>query len=241
LVLDVVGVSRTHNLRTLIDLSSRVADSPLEVDEDLSLLEMEDAIEASEAEMFAGKPEEYYGRVAAEDFDPLARAGIGAWLKTSGGTYFLPINKEVYLLIVESEEPGRFDVAWLTQSAVNHWFTDCAGMDPYVQASRTCLCGGGHQGGQGDLTEHQGMALDMATSWAEELLEDWGGSTALVLAGAKKRWRREQPSEAQKSWAARRGLGIEGMRKGEVSDLMSATFASQRIDPVVAFMKAARG
>jgi len=242
LVLDVVGVSRTHNLRTLIDLSSRP--DLVEIDEDgVSLLEMEDEIEEElqGSSLDGFQPEEYVGQVAAEDFDPLARAGIGAWLKTSGGTYFLPINKEVYLLIVESEEPGRFDVAWLTQSAVNHWFTECAGMDPYVQPSRTCLCGGGHQGGQGDLTEHQGMALDMATSWAEELLEDWGGSTALVLAGTKKRWRREQPSEAQKSWAARRGLDIEGMRKGEVSDLMSATFASQRIDPVVAFMKAARG
>jgi superfamily II DNA or RNA helicase len=244
LVLDVVGVSRTHNLRTLIDLSER-APEDFEMNEDQTFLELEDEVDAMLRELEEnGLPEaqEYVGQVAAEDFDPLARAGIGAWLKTSGGTYFLPINKEVYLLIVESEEPGRFDVAWLTQSAVNHWHSECSnGFPPYVSPSRVCNCGGGHAGGQGDLTEHQGMALDMATSWAEELLEDWGGATALVLAGTKKRWRKEQPSEAQKSWAARRGLGIEGMRKGEVSDLMSVAIASQRIDPVVAFMKAARG
>jgi superfamily II DNA or RNA helicase len=244
LVLDVVGVSRTHNLRTLIDLSERAPDD-FEMDEDQTFLELEDEVDAMLRELEEdGMPSEnaeYVGIVAAEDFDPLARAGIGAWLRTAGGTYFLPLGKEIYLLLVESEEPGRYDVAWLTQSAVNSWFTDCAGMDPYIQPSRACVCGGGHTGSQGDLTEHQGMALDMATSWAEELLEDWGGSTALVLAGTKKRWRREEPSGAQKDWCERNGIDWSQMRKGEVSDLMSTTFASRRIDPVVAFMKAARG
>jgi superfamily II DNA or RNA helicase len=44
LVLDVVGVSRTHNLRTLIDLSTRADEGFTDEDlEDMSLLEMEDA------------------------------------------------------------------------------------------------------------------------------------------------------------------------------------------------------
>jgi hypothetical protein len=81
----------------------------------------------------------------------------------------------------------------------------------------------------------------MATSWAEEVLEELGGSAALLLAGAKKRWRKSEPSEAQKSWCARRGISWEGMTKGEVSDRMSVLLATGRIDSVVGFMLAARG
>jgi hypothetical protein len=241
LVLDVVGVSRSHNLRTLIDLSSRADEGFTDEDlEGMSLLEMEDATELAEAENGHIEPEEYYGAVTAEDFDPLARTGIGAWLQTAGGTYFLPVGKEAYVLLVPAEEPNRWDVAWLTQHAGVFLHTGCPGMDTYVTATRGCNCGAGHEGSQGDLTEHRGLSLDMATSWAEEVLEELGGSTALLLAGAKKRWRKAEPSDAQKSWCARRGISWEGMTKGEVSDRMSTVIGSGRIDPVVGFMIAAR-
>jgi superfamily II DNA or RNA helicase len=241
LVLDVVGVSRSHNLRTLIDLSSRADDGFTDEDlEGMSLLEMEDAAELAEAENGHIEPEEYYGTVTAEDFDPLARTGIGAWLQTGGGTYFLPVGKEAYVLLVPAEEPNRWDVAWLTQHAGVFLHTGCPGMDTYVTATRGCNCGAGHEGSQGDLTEHRGLSLDMATSWAEEVLEELGGSTALLLAGAKKRWRKSEPSEAQLSWCARRGIDATGLTKGEVSDRMSTVIGSGRIDPVVGFMIAAR-
>jgi superfamily II DNA or RNA helicase len=242
LVLDVVGVSRTHNLRTLIDLSSRVADSPLEVDEDLSLLELEDALAKAEAEMFSEDPEEYYGAVQAEDFDPLARTGIGAWLKTDGGTFFLPVGKEAYVLIVESEDPGQYDMAWLTQSSITLMHKDCPGMDAYVTTSQTCSCGMNHLGSGGDLTEHRGLSLDMACSWAEEVLEELGGSTALLLAGTGKRWRKDKEvSDPQRRMAARYGIELTGQEnKGEVADLISTRKGSRRIDPVVGMMLAAR-
>jgi superfamily II DNA or RNA helicase len=242
LVLDVVGVSRSHNLRTLIDLSER-EDIYGEPDEDLSLMELEDLLQQEEnaaLESIGEEPEEYYGQVTAEDFDPLARTGIGAWLQTSGGTYFLPVGKEAYVLLVPAEEPNRWDVAWLTQHAGVFLHTGCPGMDTYVTATRGCNCGAGHEGSQGDLTEHRGLSLDMATSWAEEVLEELGGSAALLLAGAKKRWRKTEPSEAQKSWCARRGIDATGLTKGEVSDRMSTVIGSGRIDPVVGFMIAAR-
>jgi superfamily II DNA or RNA helicase len=218
LVLDVVGVSRTHNLRTLIDLSPRAED--MEMDEEMSLSELEDLLDAREAEDLAeARPDlEYVGEVAAEDFDPLARAGVGAWLKTTGGTYFLPVGKEAYVLIVPSEEVNSFDVAWLAQDAR-------APID----------------GKQGDLTEHVGLSLEMACSWAEEVLEDMGGSAALILAGAKKPWRRNPPSAAQELWCRRRGIDPDGKTKGEISDLMSVLIASARVDPVVGFLAAARG
>lgn len=254
LVLDVVGTSKDHNLRTLIDLSERVIQSPLEVDDDMSLLDMEDAVEQAEAEMFS--PDEYAGQTIAEDFDPLQRTGIGAWLQTEGGTYFLPVGKEVYLLLVDSEdEPGRYDVAWLTQSPHGFMHMNCPGMQAYVTAYRTCTCGMNHQGGQGDITEHRALGLDMAVSWAEEVLEELGGSSALLLAGHKKAWRKSEPSEAQLAQCRRLGIElsrdhgdiesdtwnkITTVNKGEVADLISTAIGSKRIDPVVSFMTAMR-
>jgi superfamily II DNA or RNA helicase len=219
LVLDVVGVSRTHNLRTLIDLSTA---PDREMDEDQSLLEFEDELneqilseESDDGAAFIESA--YYGEVAAEDFDPLARAGVGAWLKTTGGTYFLPVGNQAYVLIVPSEEVNGFDVAWLAQ-------------DPRVPID----------GKQGDLTEHVGLSLEMACSWAEEVLEDMGGSAALILAGAKKPWRRQQPSAAQELWCRRRGIDPDGKTKGEISDLMSVLIASARVDPVIGFLAMTR-
>lgn len=242
LVLEVVGARRMdHTLRTLIDLSER-APEDLEMTDGESLMELEDALDAmEEAEGEAPKPEEYYGAVAAEDFDPLARTGIGAWLQTAGGTYFLPIGKEAYVLLVPNEEPNRWDVAYLTQDAGKFLHTQCPGMDTYVSNGRECSCGAGHSGQQGDLTEHQGLSLDMATSWAEEVMEDLGGSTALLLAGAKKPWRRKPVSEGQMYFCRTNGIDPATANRGEVSDLMSTLKASQRIDSVVGFMIAARG
>jgi hypothetical protein len=244
LVLDVVGVSRSHNLRTLIDLSSR-DDLPEETDENLSLLELEDLLleeTGTDGDLNGMAPEEYYGEVAAEDFDPLARTGIGAWLQTTGGTYFLPIAGEAYVLLVPSEEPGAWDVAYLTQNGSEFLYTECPGMAPYIApAPNLCKCGGGHSGKAGDLTEHRALSLDMATSWAEEVMEELGGSAALLLGGAKKRWRKSPPSPKQEMWCRRRGIDPAALTRGEVSDLMDTLAATARIDPVVGFMIAARG
>lgn len=243
LVLDVVGVSRTHNLKTLIDLSSRPDVEEID-DEDLSLLEMEDALDAMEEAEEGGldsRPEEYYGATAVEDFDPLARTGIGAWLQTAGGTYFLPAGDGAYVLIVESEEPALWDVAWLTKTPAGFLHASCPGQEPYISAYSTCLCGGRHVGSQGDLTEHQALSLDMACSWAEEVMEGIGGPGALTLASTKKRWRKGNVSDAQRNAAARMGIEVTPeMSKGDVSDLISTHVASRRIDPIVGFMKAAR-
>jgi superfamily II DNA or RNA helicase len=217
LVLDVVGVSRAHNLKTLIDLSSRPDVEEID-DDDLSLLEMEEAIEAMEEAEGETPPNEYYGEVAAEEFDPLARAGVGAWLRTDGGTYFLPVGNSAYVLIVESEEPNAYDVAWLTQ-----------GLGQTID------------GKQGDFTEHTGLSLEMACSWAEEVLEDLGGPK-LEQRGVQGGWRRREMSYPQRKMFAKYGLTpTRGMRFGEANDVIDVHLGSRRIDPVVGFLKLTRG
>lgn len=220
LVLDVVGVSRTHNLRTLIDLSS----APNREDfDDLSLIEIEDALLAEETEQALEEGvdlrDEYYGEVAAEDFDPLARAGIGAWLRTDGGTYFLPVGNRAYVLIVEGAEPNSFDVAWLSQSP-------SALID----------------GKQGDFTEHTGLSLEMACSWAEEVVEKIGGQGMAQRHVAKASWRRRPMTPKQGALCHRLGIEVvRGWRYGDANDAIDVAMGSARIDPVVGFLAAARG
>lgn len=215
LVLEAVGSRRMdHNLRTLIDLS----EVEIQEDEDLSLIEMEDALLAEEKEAEeTDRPDEYYGQTAAEDFDPLARAGVGAWLKTDGGTYFLPVGNQAYVLIVPSAEPNTFDVAWLTQS-------------PGQQVD----------GKQGDFTQHTGLSLEMACSWAEEVMEDLGGPK-LEQRGVQGGWRRREMSFPQKKMFAKYGLiATRGMRFGEANDAIDVHLGSRRIDPVIDFLTMTR-
>lgn len=220
LVMDCVGASAVHGLRSLIDLSERRIPEEL-WDEELSLIELEELAEAEEQRLGDGPgfPKEIYnGETAAVDFDPLGRTTGGAWIRTQGGSYFVPCGDNMYVFLAPSEEgESLYDVVWVTKSR-----------------------GVQRDGAEAGLTEHRGLPLDMATSWAEEVMTELGGDMAKTLGDAKRPWRRQQPSEKQKAWAERRRIDIEGMRKGEVADLMTAGFASARIDPIVAAVLAER-
>ena len=121
-------------------------------------------------------------------------------------------------LLAPGEEPNTWDVAWLAAKA-----------------------GRPVNGSMGGETEHRGLSLEMACSWAEEVVEEFGG--ALILADRRKAWRRSRDiSEAQKRMAARCGIEVtEDMRKGELSDLIDVVVASRRIDPLIAMLEVSRG
>lgn len=241
LVLDVVGASRNHSLRSLIDLSEREIREEIAQDGDLSLIEMEDQErELQEREPETTAEEWYEGETKSIDFDPLGRTTIGAWLRSDEGTYFLPCGREAYVLIVPGEEPGTHDVAWLTVSPRMFRHSECLGMGIYFTDSRVCSCGQRHSGAPGGVTEHTGVSLEMAVSWGEEVMEEMGGT---MLGSTKKRWRREPPSEAQQRKARMEGIvvptdenGEVAVSKGELSDMINERVGSRRIDPVVTFM-----
>jgi superfamily II DNA or RNA helicase len=241
LVLDVVGASRSHDLRSLVDLSEKEISEEIGMDEELSLLAMEEMQEEEEARGDGpGFPEEEYrGETVAEEFDPLGRTTSGAWLKTFGETYFLPAGKHAFVLLAPAEEPGMYDVAWMTKDPRVFAFRECGGMETYLSEHRQCRCGGGHTGAQADVTEHRNLSLEMATSWAEEVMEELGGGAG-VLSTAKAKWRKDDASRAQRAWATRNGISWEGLNKGELADLRAMVEASNRIDPVIGFMLAAR-
>lgn len=243
LVLDVVGASRAHDLRSLVDLSEAEIREEVADDEDLSLVELEDEELRLEAEE-GTEPENdeflYRGETAAQEFDPLGRTTIGAWVATDGGSYFFPAEG-VYVLIIPSEEPGLWDVAWLTQKAGTFAHLGCSTADAHVTDYRECSCGGRHLGQQGATTEHRGLSLEMACSWAEEVMEVFGAGYGKASA----RWRKAPvvPGSPQVRKARFEGVviptgedGEVSCTKGELADLITQRVGSRRIDPVVQFM-----
>lgn len=223
LILDVVGVSRKHGLQSLVDLSSR-EDLPEDLDEDLSLLEMEELelVEPAEGPSLDG--EQYYvGPVDTEDFDPLARASDRTWGRTPDGIYFVPAGADQYIFLVDSlkGDPGTFDVVWCTK-----------------------IPGGA---GTAGLTEHTGLPFEMALSWGEEESLERGGFGSKTLSMKKAKWRKD-PATSGQLWKAKREAGVtfalnaDGVAvhpdgrivtKGDVSEMIEAATAAKRIDPLV--------
>jgi len=246
LVLDVVGASRNHDLRSLVDLSEEKPNDDVEMDEELTLLGMEELWEEEQEEQNSAPnwPEEelYTGPVEHVDFDPLGRTTAGAWLHTFEKHYFLPIGRKAYVLLVPSEEPGAFDVAWLTKTPGTFFYSCGSSYAQRFGTRRGCLCPENHVGEQGGLTEHRGLSLEMACSWAEEVMENVAGKAlAHRIGGAAAEWRSKPANITLLREAWDLGIKTKGMNKGELTDTVEILTASRRIDPVVAFMLAARG
>lgn len=214
LILDVVGVSRAAGLQSLIDLSSR-EDLPEDLDEDLTLLELEDLELVEPAEGQSTDGDEYYvGPVDHEDFDPLARDSERSWSKTPDGIYYLGAGTGYYVFLTPSlqGEVGTFDVVWCTK----------------VTTGRA---------GEAGLTEHVGLSFEMALSWGEEESLNRGGHGTKTLTTRKAKWRKEIATNPGQYWKARQmGAKLEEGKqytKGELSEMIEAGTAAKRIDPLV--------
>lgn len=220
LVLDVVGAGRLHDLRSLVDLSEREDRPDRELDEDLTLLELEEAWEEEQSEGIGDdgfQVEAYIGETVAVDFDPLRRESSEVWQATDGGTYFIGIPQVGYVFLIPTTQadadPGTYDVLWATLN-----------MNQMIDGQR------------GGITEHVGVDLAMAMAWGEDVAEELQrkvvGPTGLNRKKSAS-WRRTDPSEAQLRHA--RGLGLEipeGAKKGDVAALIDQRYASRRIDPI---------
>lgn len=243
LILDVVGISRQHNLRSLVDLSSREDLAEEELDEDLSLLELEDLELAAEDELggLLDLPEEYYrGPVDVEDFDPLARDSKRVWGRSPSGVYWMSAGTGRYVFLADSTdgEPGTYDVVWCTK-------VDPFAANAYEKAALREAFGDGPYAG---MTEHKGLSFEMALSWAEEVATELGGHGTLSLTTKSARWRKDAPKDGQIRLAASLGItvplredGTYAWTKGEVSEAIDNVKAARRIDRLVAMVKAARG
>lgn len=252
LILDVVGISRMHGLQSLVDLSTR-DDLPEDLDEDLSLLELEDLIlEEEEQETAAGGSEPptpwYVGPAETREFDPLGRDSARTWGRTPDGTYYLPAGTHGYIFLSESAayggEVGMYDVVWCAKEKLPG--------QTYVKAG---------------WTEHRNLPFEMALAWGEEEATERGGFGTTTLTTKKAKWRNEPATKGQ-AWKVRQvpGWGSRKLRtkriddlpeneveyyyldetgekltKGMAAEIIEAHTATQAIDPLVAFVRSRAG
>jgi superfamily II DNA or RNA helicase len=217
LLLYVVGNAPIPELRTMADISDRA----IEMREGRTLTELEDEFDAGQGVAPDG-PVYYHGEVVTRDFDPLARKSSKVWIRTRGGSYFVPAGKHAYVFICEYPEPGRWSVAW------------CGAYASIRLAAGTDAVPRPHPEGRSvGMTAHRGLPLDQAMVWAEDLAVDMGADT-MVLANKRAAWRRGMPTEKTISFA--KTLGIEPgeqEKAGALSDRIGVYLGSQRIDPLV--------
>lgn len=224
LLLDVVGANETHDLRSIVDLSDKPLKKPGR-DETTSLLDLEDEFDAGD-----GVPDDevvwYTGETVTREFDPLGQATTTVWLKTRGGTWFVPAGANAYVFICQYPEPGQWSVAWCGKGYADR---PMKGNDRPV-----------------GMTEHRGLPLDQALVWAAELAESMGADLNTSTKGAP--WRKKVASEKMQSFARSLGLKVEGgesesglfictERAGALSDRITEVMGSRRIDPLVKLVR----
>lgn len=236
LILDVAGAGQEHGLQTLIDLSPERKLRFNPDDPDASLLELDEYLEAALAEVeeqragagysFDGA-DDYRGETVSVSFDPLGRDKV--WGSTPAGHHFVTAGGAGYVFLAPSilGDPGTYDVVVCSKAS---YVRD--GVIPWQRG-----------------TEHQGLPLDLAIGWAEEVAIEIGGPGSLTLANRKSSWRKAQPTEAQMKLAYRmkipgvtmRGATYEStLTKGELSEAIDNANAARRIDPLVSAVMALR-
>lgn len=195
LVLDVVGAVSGGSLVGLTDLS-RTEVVPKE-GESLAeaLARSEDESQNVERDVIAGKAT--YATVN------LFKGSDAAWLRTHGGTWFIPTKK--CLVVLKPQEDGKFRVArthsnYRARGEDAAWLTDRA------------------------------MSLELAIAWGEQLAIEIDPVVADRSRDWRKN--RRTPTKQQKDHATRLGLSFHPkIRKNELSDLISVHYASRMLDP----------
>lgn len=251
LVLDVVGAGKTHDLRSLLDLSLP-DDNPYGDEQDGAdapfclTCEMERpclCVEEEGEDKAGFEPELYTGPVEYVEFDPLGRDTDHAWNKTEGGTFFLAAGKNVIVFLMPEETPGEYAVAWCTARLYMYAHLGCEGRVKYFNSGSVCLCPERHAGARGGYANgHRNLSLEAATAWGTDVALEMGGTETEMLSSKNKAWRKSKIiSDAQRNVCLKEGIEItEGMRKGEVSDAIDRVYASRRVDPVVGALMAMR-
>lgn len=208
LVLDVVGVTSKHALRTIADLSGKKFREP--PDEDELLTEAADREGAEELELgegLGGSVDIEYrdGKTVVTEVDLFA-GSRQQWLQTDGGAWFVPAGADHFVFLAPGERPATFDVCWTHKSER-----------------------------KGGWTDHRGVELEYAMAWAEDVAREYDGFHR--YADKKASWRRGDASEKQKDYARGLGIIFaEDVSKPELANLITQAVASRRIDAVVKAM-----
>lgn len=235
LILDVVGANAVHNLRSVVDLSEKKIDPKKARESGKTLIELEDEFDAGEGV----EPEEvqlWRGDIEAREFDPLGRTDSSkVWIRSDGGSYFIPAGTKAYVFIMEYPKPGLWSVAWCAKDTSAMLGSDSfrlTGREEEQQLARVLTLVNGTRKNVA-MTVHRGLSLEEAMSWAEDLATDMGADT-MNLANKSAPWRKRPASEKMLTMARRLGQRFEdGEKAGKVSDRITRVLGSRRIDPLV--------
>lgn len=209
LVLDVVGVSQTHRLATLVDLTSRrVAE----------IMPGESLAEAAVREREAGNPNLASYVISTRDVDLFHRSP-SVWLRTGGGVYFLTTRCQY--------TANCPDVGNRTPEAcgshIYFLWPDKDGM--YKVGIRPTR----KTGGKFVL---EGLDLEYAMTWAEEIA--FAEDSSLTDRQASWRRRNQEPRESQLLYARALRIDIpENISRRDLSDMISVRVASNLLDTAI--------
>lgn len=223
LLLDVVGAASRVDLRTVADLSERDLTEE-QAHSGRTLVDLEDEFDAGLG-VEPDAPIYYRGEVVVRDFDPLAAKSSKVWIKTKGGSYFVPAGKTGYVFIAEYPSAGLWSVCWAGTYGSTRMTPDADGVPRLDSSGRSV-----------GMTAHRALPLDQAMVWAEDLAVDMGADT-LNLANKRAAWRRAEPSEKTVRLAGTLGIEVEGRKAGQISDEIGVVLGSNRIDPLVKGMR----
>jgi superfamily II DNA or RNA helicase len=220
LILDVTGAGATNDLRSLIDLAP---ERPLKRDEDMddmSLLELDDALFEFEEINSGGSvelpgPAAYDGETATIAFDPLHRESL--WARTPEGIPYMTAGSAGFVFLFE-REPDAYDIVFCTKVDYR---------TPPQQAKRLEVVGG-----------EAGLTLEDALMYGEEYAFEAGGHGAKTLAKRTASWRKDEPSDGLKRKGQVLRVWKDGMTKGELAEAISAKIAANSIDPLVRTVRA---
>lgn len=201
LIIDVVGVTGKHKLASLVDLGG--ADRVEKLSDDLAQYEPADDEELDLLGLL----------------DPGEGAGGGRFVEPGADG---PLVHEIVDLFGASRQ------AWLrTRRGV--WVLPAGDkivfLAPEPDVGRYAVARVPTNKTGGEFLERD-VDLDMAMAWGEQ-----HASEAVTLTRKTASWRKGEPSAAQQNMAARLRIVVEPfMTRGEVSDAISMTLASNRID-----------
>jgi superfamily II DNA/RNA helicase len=171
-----------------------------EIGEGEGLLDAEEREELEEAETAAERKDiARQAKLRMTEVKGLFAASHQAWLSTAGGVQFIGAGEWTYFLWPSQAEPGTWDV--LRHQKYGKW----------------------------QRTEHAGLDVELAMSWAEAEAEDHGSFGI----SRKASWRSGKPTPAQLDYAYGLGIDATDMNKSQLSDAISYVLESRQLDPYV--------
>lgn len=218
ILLDLAGATAAHSLQATMSLfgeeAAALAREMQERDDEQPINDDEqtDLAAALDLDRDLLWHPEGVGQLISREVDLFAASAL-AWNRTRGGIWFLRAGEDRLIAIIPGMAPGTYDVTSMHAKT-------------YPTFDQT----GRRTSGTGRWITWGVNELSYAMAWAEADVTP----AEKAAATRERRWRKQEPTQPQRNLARRLGNIVpDGATRGEVSEMIDASLASQRIDPFV--------